>query len=98
MIDLFKKHRAGGGGPVTARQLLTGDYAKGQYAHLQPQLQLSADDFMEEPHLENEDSLLENDSPRCSRLRPRSESGPLEYCYVLVYGRRFGRVHSDLHA
>ena len=48
MIDLFKKHRAGGGGPVTASQLLTGDYAKGQYAHLQPQLQLSADDFMEE--------------------------------------------------
>ena len=58
MIDLFKKHRADGGGPVTPRQLLTGDYAKGQYAHLQPQLQLSADDFMEEV-LENEDSLLE---------------------------------------
>ncbi len=58
MIDLLQKHRADGGGPVTARQLLTGDYAKGQYAHLQPQLQLSADDFMEEV-LEDEDSLLE---------------------------------------
>ena len=58
MIDLFQKHRADGGGPVTARQLLTGDYATGQYAHLQPQLQLSADDFMEEV-LEDEDSLLE---------------------------------------
>ena len=58
MIDLFQQHRAGGGGPVTARQLLTGDYAAGQYAHLQPQLQLSADDFMEEV-LEDEGSLLE---------------------------------------
>ena len=58
MIDLLQKHRAEGGGPVTARQLLTGDYAKGQYAHLQPQLQLSADDFMGEV-LEDEDSLLE---------------------------------------
>ena len=58
MIDLLQKHHADGGGPVTARQLLTGDYARGQYAHLQPQLQLSADDFMEEV-LEDEDSLLE---------------------------------------
>ena len=58
MIDLLQKHRTDGGGPVTARQLLTGDYATGQYAHLQPQLQLSADDFMEEV-LEDEDSLLE---------------------------------------
>ena len=58
MTDLFKKHRDDGGGSVTARQLLTGDYAKGQYAHLQPQLQLSADDFMEEV-LEDEGSLLE---------------------------------------
>ena len=58
MIDLLQEHRAGGGGPVTASQLLTGDYATGEYAHLQPQLQLSADDFMEEV-LENEDSLRE---------------------------------------
>ena len=58
MIDLFQKHRADGGGPVTARQLLTGEYATGLYAHLQPQLRLSADDFMEEV-LEDEDSLLE---------------------------------------
>ena len=58
MIDLLRKHRSDGGGPVTAGQLLTGDYAKGQYAHLQPQLQLSADDFMEEV-LEDEDTLLE---------------------------------------
>ena len=58
MIDLLQRHRADGGGPVTARQLLTGDYAVGQYAHLQPQLQLSADDFMEEI-LEDKDSLVE---------------------------------------
>ena len=58
MTDLLDKHRADGGGSVTAGQLLTGDYAKGQYAHLEPQLQLSADDFMEEV-LEDEDSLLE---------------------------------------
>ena len=58
MIDLLQKHRVEGGGPVTASQLLTGEYAKGQYAHLQPQLQLSADDFMEEV-LENEGSLLQ---------------------------------------
>ena len=58
MIDLLQKHRTDGGGPVTASQLLTGAYAKGQYGHLQPQLQLSADDFMEEV-LEDEDSLLE---------------------------------------
>ncbi len=58
MIDLFQNHRADGGGPVTARQLLTGDYAKGEYAHIQPQLQLSADDFMEEV-LEDESSLLD---------------------------------------
>ena len=48
MIDLLRKHRAEGGGPVTASQLLTGENAIGQYAHLQSQLQLSADDFMEE--------------------------------------------------
>ena len=58
MIDLLQKHRDEGGGPVTASQLLTGEYAKGQYPHLQPQLQLSADDFMEEV-LEDEASLLE---------------------------------------
>ncbi len=58
MIDLFRKHRTDGGVPLTARQLLTGDYAKTQYAHLQPQLQLSADDFMEEV-LEDEDGLVE---------------------------------------
>ena len=58
MIDLLKKHRSDSGGPVTARQLLTGDYAKGQYAHLELQLRLSADDFMEEV-LEDEESLLE---------------------------------------
>ena len=58
MIDLLQKHRDDGGGPVTASQLLTGDYATGQYAHLQTQLRLSADDFMEEV-LEDEDSLLE---------------------------------------
>ena len=56
MLDLLQQHRAAGGGPVIARQLLTGDYAKGQYGHLQPQLQLSADDFMEEV-LEDENSL-----------------------------------------
>ena len=58
MIDLLQKHYSDGGGPVTARQLLTGDYATGQYAHLQPQLQLSVDDFMEEV-LEDEGSLVE---------------------------------------
>ena len=56
MIDLFQRHRAGGGGPVTAKQLLTGDYAKVEYARLELQLQLSADDFMEEV-LEDEQSL-----------------------------------------
>ena len=58
MIDLLQKHRSEGGGSVTASQLLTGEYAKGQYAHLQPQLQLSADDFMEEV-FEDADGLLE---------------------------------------
>ena len=58
MIDLLQQHRSDGGGPVTARQLLTGDYATGRYAHIQPQLQLSVDDFMEEV-LEDEHSLLE---------------------------------------
>lgn len=58
MLDLFRKHRTDGRGSVTAKQLLTGDYAKGQYAHLQPQLQLSVDDFMEEV-LEDEDGLVE---------------------------------------
>ena len=58
MGDLLAKHRAGGGGPVTAGQLLTGDYAKGQYSRLQSQLRLSADDFMQEI-LEDEESLRE---------------------------------------
>ena len=58
MIDLLRKHRADGGGRVTAGQLLTGEYANGQYAALQPQLQFSADDFMEEV-FEDEDGLLE---------------------------------------
>ena len=57
MIDLLEEHRARGGGPITARQLLTGDYANEQYSHLQPQLQLSADDFLEEV-LEDEAGLL----------------------------------------
>ena len=48
MIDLLQKHRAGGGGPVTAKELLTGDYAKEKYKHIEMQLDLSADDFMEE--------------------------------------------------
>ena len=58
MVDLLQEHRAGGGGPVTAGQLLTGDYARGQYAHLQLQLQLSAEDFIQEV-LEDENTLLE---------------------------------------
>ena len=58
MIDLLQQHRAKSGGPVTASQLLTGDFAQGQYAHLEQQLQLSADDFMEVV-LEDEESLLE---------------------------------------
>ena len=58
MIDLFQKHRDDGGGPVTAGQLLTGEYAKGQYARLEPQMRLSADDFLEEV-LEDEISLRE---------------------------------------
>ena len=56
MIDLLQKHRAAGGGRVTAKQLLTGDYAQKQYARLQPQLELSVDDFMEED-LDDEESL-----------------------------------------
>ena len=58
MIDLLEKHRADGGGPVTARRLLTGEYLTGEYAYLQQQLQLSADDFMEEV-FEDKASLLE---------------------------------------
>ena len=56
MTDIYQNHRSEVGGSVTAKQLLTGDYAKKQYAHLQPQLQLSVDDFMEET-LDDEESL-----------------------------------------
>ena len=48
MIDLLRQHRVGGGGPVTAKELLTGAYAKKKYKHIELQLELSADDFMEE--------------------------------------------------
>ena len=58
LLDLYHKHRAGGGGPVTALQLLTGEYAKAKYGHLDRQLRLSADDFLEEL-FEDEDSLRE---------------------------------------
>lgn len=58
MVELLEEHRSQGGGPITARQLLTGNYANSRYSHLQPQLQLSADDFLEEV-LEDETGLLE---------------------------------------
>ena len=48
LIDLLQKHRDTGGGPVTAKQLLTGEYAQSEYKDLEVQLALSADDFMEE--------------------------------------------------
>ena len=58
MSDLIRRHFADGGGPVTAEQLLTGEYAEGQYGHLQPQLRLSTDDFKSEV-LQDESSLRE---------------------------------------
>ena len=58
LLDLYQEHRAGGGGRVNALQLLTGEYAKAKYGHLETQLRLSADDFLEEV-LDDEDSLRE---------------------------------------
>ena len=58
LIDLLQEHRAGGGGSVTAKDLLTGDYARQKYKHIEMQLELSADDFMEEP-VADEDALRE---------------------------------------
>ena len=58
LLDLYSEHRTNGGGPVTAKELLTGEYMNGEYRHLQPQLHLSADDFLEEI-FEDEDTLLE---------------------------------------
>ena len=48
LMKLYVEHIRVGGGPVTAKQLLTGAYDKGQYVNIQPQLDLSSDDFQEE--------------------------------------------------
>ena len=57
MLDLYRKHRAGGGGSVTVKELLTGDYAK-KYKRIEVQLELSADDFIEET-IEDENAIRE---------------------------------------
>ena len=56
MLDLFQEHRASGGGPVTVKELLIGEYAKRKYKQIEVQLELSADDFIEET-VEDEDAI-----------------------------------------
>ena len=46
--DLYDEHEQAGGGPITAKQLLTGAYKKDKLVNMQPQLDLSAVDFQEE--------------------------------------------------
>jgi hypothetical protein len=48
LITLYREHCDAGGGPVTAKQLLTGAYQNGKFSDRQLQFDLSADDFLEE--------------------------------------------------
>ena len=57
LLGLYKEHREAGGGSVTARQLLTGAYERGSFKDRQLQLDLSADDFLEEV-IQDEADLL----------------------------------------
>lgn len=57
LTELFEKHVASGGGPITARELITGDYATEMYSPIQAQLQLSSDEFSDE-QLIDQPSLL----------------------------------------
>lgn len=57
LLGLYKEHTDAGGGPVTAKQLLTGAYEAGSYQDRQLQLDLSADDFRDEM-ITDEEALL----------------------------------------
>ncbi len=46
LIGLYREHVSQGGGPVTAKDLLSGAYNKGQFNDRQLQFDLSADEFL----------------------------------------------------
>lgn len=46
--ELYDQHVANSRDPITVQQLIAGEYASNKYAALQPQLQLSSDDFANE--------------------------------------------------
>ena len=56
LTGLYSDHKSQDGGRITTGQLLTGAYNRGEYKDRQMQLDLSADDFLEET-IENEDDL-----------------------------------------
>ena len=49
LINQYREHLRGGGGRVTAKQLLTGAYEQNKYKAKQLQFDLSANDFQNEP-------------------------------------------------
>lgn len=48
LLEAFRTHRSSGGGRVTIRRLLEGDFVKDKYADRQQELIFSADDVLEE--------------------------------------------------
>ena len=55
LFDLYRRQRKADGGSVTAKDLLTGAYVRGDYSDRQMQFDLSADDIIDEPIVSEED-------------------------------------------
>ena len=56
LTELYEEHLGKGGGPVTVNELLSGAFKEGRYEDKQMQLELSADDFLDD--IINEQSEL----------------------------------------
>jgi hypothetical protein len=49
LLDAFRAHGTGGGGPITIRRLLEGDIVRNSYAERQQEFIFSADDVLDDP-------------------------------------------------
>ena len=76
LTELYAEHLASGGGRITVDQLLKGAFDRGRYTDLQPQLQLSVDDFLDEAI--NDESELLAKIARVSRYFQRSTRDGIE--------------------
>ena len=58
LLDIYEEYRKGSSAPITVKALLDREYASEKYEALQPQMQLSVDDFGEDM-IEGDDDLKE---------------------------------------